>query len=582
MWMQLVRSFAIFRLALSFVVDYWRIRWMQRWYEGERKQAAVARVYARSGARVRRAAFRLQGLFVKVGQFLSTRTDVLPLAFTRELTQLQDAVPGAPFQKILPLVQSELGADLTAVFANFDQEAIAAASLGQVHRAVLRDGQTVAVKLLRPGIERLATIDLSALRRIIGVMHRFTRFGKRINILSVYREFEAMVKRELDYRLEAENLRRFARQLASDPRLLVPRLHDSYVTRRMLVMEYIDGARITDVARFTEWGVQPKRIVEMLLDSYLRQILVDGFVHVDPHPGNLLVLPDGRVAFLDFGMMSEIPRNEVAAFARLVKSALARNLEGIVQAVDDLGFLQPHADREFLQRAFEFMLDRITGLRMNKGPELEAFIEEFQNFLHDEPLVLQAKYMFLGRAVGIISGVINSLDPALDWTSLLMDRALPLLSGSHGGQDSDSSRSAWREGLRSVVTAVFGPSGAAATDVILEQLLTTAQTLVRTPGAFERLLQKADRGELTIRLDVSEVLDRMDRQSRLITRVTWLILTALATMLGVWMTWHGGMQTAAWVTFGIAVTFGLLSLTNLVISRRRDRRSRRRSMSHRR
>lgn len=473
MWRQLIRSIAIFRLALSFLFDYWHIKWIGKRSQGAPRDAAVARVYAQSGTRVRRAALRLQGLIVKVGQFLSARTDVLPLTFTKELTQLQDAVPGVPFRFVKPILEQELGATVESIFNSFSEEPIAAASLGQVHRATLKDGQNVAVKILRPGIERLARIDLSALSKVARIAYRFTRFGKRMNIVAMFHEFEGMVDQELNYRLEAEHLHRFQRNFANNPRVVVPRLHDTYASRRILVMEYMEGVKVTDVPRFSAMGVQPERIVDIMLEAYLQQIIVDGFVHVDPHPGNLLVLPDGRLCFLDFGMMSDLPPDHVRWFSRLIGAALVKNLDGVVEAIDNLGFLQPNADKEFLKRAAGFMLDRVSGLGLSRGPELDKFIADFQDFLHEEPIILQAKYMFLGRAVGIISGVVSTLQPNIVWTDVLKERALPLLT-ARAEKDNNSDGTGWRERIVGVVRNLFGDSSAVATDLVLNQVQDTA------------------------------------------------------------------------------------------------------------
>ncbi len=554
------RSLVIFRLAIALLFDYWRIRRASEKLDGAQRDQVVAQAYARTGARIRRAAFHLQGLIIKVGQFLSARTDVLPLAFTRELTQLQDAVPGVSLHKIRPMIEQELGTHLASIFLEVSEEPLAAASLGQVHKGVLPNGDIVAIKILRPGIERLAAIDLSALKKVVLFMARYTRIGRQINSKGLYDEFSAMVQKELDYRIEADNLRHFQKNFVHDHRIVIPRLYDNYVTRRILVMEYIEGAKVTDLAQIDAWNITQETIAKTLLDAYLQQILIDGFVHVDPHPGNLLILPNERVCFLDFGMMSSIDVKDISIFSRLVTAALTRNLAGVVQGMDELGFLQPHANREFLQRAIGFMLDRISGVSFKRGEDLDQFLEDFQHFLHDEPISIQARYMFLGRAIGMASGVITSLYPDIDWITLLKDRALPLLR-THQQEDS-SWRAAWKKPIRELAASLFGDAGALATDLVLKQLEQTVLATIQTPDTLLQVLQRANRNDLLIKLELEPVLARLERQERIIIRGMIAILMSVSLTLGVWLEQTQFILQSK-LAFGVALLFGVVLVINV-------------------
>lgn len=560
MFVQFFRTMTIFRLALMFWFDYLRIRLASRKRRREDKEVALARAYARAGIRFRRAAFRLQGLIVKVGQFLSARTDVLPLSFTRELSQLQDAVPAASIKRVRPVLESELGAPLASVFSEFDEVAIAAASLGQVYRAKLSGGEVVAVKVVRPGIERLATTDLRALRRIVKILHRFTKFGRRMNLIEVYTEFAAMVRQELDYRMEAEHLKRFARQFSANHQVVVPTLHETYTSRRLLVMEFLDGAKITDLERIRSMGVNLDAVLRILLDAFLRQVLLHGFVHVDPHPGNLLVLPDGRLGIIDFGMMTVISKEEMGDLSNLIKSAVARDLDTLVASVDGLGFLQPHADRAFLKKALGYMIDRLNGMELKKGRDLDDFLEEFQDFLHDEPVIVQAKYMFLGRAIGLLAGIVNTLSPSFAWGPFLRTTALPLVGQFAAGDNEKNS--GFRRTIQDVVSAVFGDTSGVAVDFALKRAQEVAMTLVRIPGEVERFLDKADSGELTIRLHLDEVLQRLDRQERRISMALWLGASIGFAVLSAWF--HSNVHYA-WMPRATDATLGAGALCLLIV-----------------
>lgn len=565
MFQQVTRSTRIFLLAVSFLADAGRLRRVRRRLSGTDRAQAEARVYARSGARVRRAALRLQGLIVKVGQFLSARSDILPTAFTRELTQLQDAVPGAPFAAIKKILEAELGADITAVFSTFNSVPIAAASLGQVHQATLHGGESVAVKVLRPGIEKLAATDLKALHKVVRVLERWTRIGRRMHATDIYSEFSRTVAEELDYRMESDYLKRFAKQFASNPNIKVPRVYDTFASRRVLVMEFVDGVKVTDVAAIERFGIQPKQVVEIIIDAYLRQILDYGFVHLDPHPGNLFVMADGTVCFLDFGMMTTLPNEDVAAFAKLVRAALVSDLDAIVQQLDKLGFLQPSADREFLKRAVGVILNQINGIRLKRGPELDRFVEDFQTFLRDEPVVVQAKYMFLGRTIGMAAGVCTELVPDIDWLNILQHRALPMLNRLLESENSETQTPKWKASVLQLAERFFGERGKFAADLFLEQAAETSMATLRLPAAAKRVLDLLERGDLEVHLDLQDAIFRLERQEQLLIRSVWILCTCVSALAGLWLEAQSAAMDADWA-FGGALLFVGFTLWNVLRS----------------
>lgn len=580
----IIRSFRIFALAIYLLVCARRTARLERLVKAGHgnKQAKLDTLYNRMGSHVRKTALQLQGLMVKVGQFLSARTDVLPTSFTNELRSLQDAVPGVAFEQIRERIEAELGSDLHSNFSTFEAQPLAAASLGQVHLASLAKGGRVAVKVLRPGIERLAAIDLAALRLITHILQRYSRVGRRMQAVALFKEFSATVHEELDYRRETEHLLRFARQFSHRADIVVPRCFSSYSTRRVLVMEYIEGTKITDLEELRAAGVDVTQVVRLLVDSYLEQILEFGFIHVDPHPGNLLVLRDGRLCYLDFGMMSDIPRSESVLFARMFLAAMVRDIDTMIQAIDRLGFLQPYADKAVLKRALSYMVDRVNGIEIERGPEFDDFKTEFQEFLHDEPLILQARYMFLGRALGMVLGLVNTLEPTVKWAPLLREKALPKLKAivNEATQSDNATHSAsWMSGISDTIQALFGESAGVTSRVALKEVQAAITASVRLPQKMDKFVEKLDRDGLDIRIELNDVLQHLTQQQRRVTRLSSFVAAAVLVPTAMYLrhTGHPYMMWEAFVLAFFAFVRWVIALRPIAISRPTAKLSSRRS-----
>ncbi|HZI63887.1 MAG TPA: AarF/UbiB family protein [Thermoanaerobaculia bacterium] len=244
--------------------------------------------------------------FVKLGQILSTRADLLPVSYLEALSRLQDNVDPFPFAEVEAIVQQELGVRLSKAFAEFDPQPLAAASLGQVHRAALRDGRAVAVKVQRPGIRETIAEDLEALAQAAELADKHTAIGRRYRFSELVEEFRRSLVRELDYRQEAENLRLLGKNLERFPRLVVPQPVEAYSTSRVLTMDYVRGRKITEVGPLARLDIDGEALADDLFRAYLHQILVDGVFHADPHPGNVFITEDGRLALLDLGMVGRL------------------------------------------------------------------------------------------------------------------------------------------------------------------------------------------------------------------------------------------------------------------------------------
>ncbi|MCY0898311.1 MAG: AarF/UbiB family protein [Firmicutes bacterium] len=500
------RTLVLFRLALSYWGDSRRLAAARRQLSDDAFRAREAAIYRDGAIRFRTTALALGGLIIKVGQFLSARTDILPLAFTRELSALQDQVPPAPWPAVKALMEEEWGVPLDALFLHIDPDPIAAASLGQVHRGQLKDGQWVAVKVQRPEIQRLATIDLSALAIIMRVMERWTRVGRRLNATRLFREFQDLVHHELDYHREVQHLERFYKNFASDPQVRVPRPYPELTRSRVFVMEYMSGAKVTDSDALRAMGVEPAIIGDVLVRAYLKQIALDGFVQLDPHPGNFFVDQSGCVIFLDFGMMAEIPASDLQAVVALTEGVLRKDAGLVVQALSDLGFIRPVASPRLVKRAVAFMLERLAGTPLKPGPALDRAVSEFQDFLYHEPLEFPARYMFLGRAIGMLFGLVSQLNPQLDWMSFLQREALPLIQRRQRDE-----WPAWVQQVGDWLGLALGDATAATVQMLLAAGWREVSAWLKLPGRLNALVSLMDQGELATLPELTPVMRRLDR-----------------------------------------------------------------------
>ncbi|HEY6411089.1 MAG TPA: AarF/ABC1/UbiB kinase family protein [Ktedonobacteraceae bacterium] len=378
-------------------------------------------------------AVKLGVLLIKLGQFLSSRADLLPEQALAVLSSLQDEVPPAPFSHVVSVIETELGKPVEEVFSVLERKCAAAASLGQVHKAILAStGEEVAVKIQRPNIDQLVSMDLSTLKFVIWVINRFVDTGEFIDLMGVYREFKRTVYEEIDYVTEAANAKRFKEMFKDDPTIYIPGVHDEYTTRRVLVLEWIDGIKINDYATLEAAGVSRIEVARRTVSTYFYQFFVEGFFHADPHPGNIFILPEGKgdkkvaasegpvIAFVDFGMVGSLTKNMTKSLKDLFLSFVSRDSRALVKALSRLGFIGEGANMAALERGVALMMEYYYGMTLGEARELEIpeVAQDVENLLYGQPFQIPAQFAFTGRAIGVLAGVSTGLSPEFNFVEV--------------------------------------------------------------------------------------------------------------------------------------------------------------------
>jgi predicted unusual protein kinase regulating ubiquinone biosynthesis (AarF/ABC1/UbiB family) len=504
----------------------------------------------------RKLAIALGGVWIKLGQFLSSRVDLLPPPVIAELSGLQDAVPPEPAEVMLPLIERELGRPIHEVFEEFEPQPIAAASFGQVYLATLRlpaepsaNGKSssvlkrVVVKVQRPHMEEIVQVDLRALKIIAGWLKLYKPIRRRVNIDALVREFSQVVFQELDYLQEARNAQEFDRCFMHDTGVRVPKVYAQFTTRRLIVLKNVEDIKILDFEGLEQAGVSRREVAHKLFDTYLRQVFEHGFFHADPHPGNLFVQPldratarawrvpigEGtpfRLTYVDFGMMGRIPPAFMKELREFIIAVSLKDARRWTASAQRLGFFLPEADLVRVEQAIGALFDRFWGTAVNdlsnvEFNEMYTFATEFRDLLSDLPFQIPQNVLYLGRAANILAGMLTALDPTFNpW------KAIQLFARDMSEQRERASRPVQ--------------------DVINEGIRLLRQT-IQLPNQSEAFFSKALNGQLEIRAQLStKSTEDLKRIEASVSRLTWAVVFAALLICGTILMvnaspWLGGL-----------------------------------------
>jgi predicted unusual protein kinase regulating ubiquinone biosynthesis (AarF/ABC1/UbiB family) len=505
----------------------------------------------RIAARYRTLAIHMGGVLIKVGQFMSSRLDVMPREITSELAGLQDEVGAESFEAIRGEVEAEFGGPLSSKFFEFDPVPVASASIGQVHRARLcaatAEGEPcppVVVKVQRPRIQQIVEADLAAIRVAGSWLQRFRSVRRHANVPALIEEFRRSLYEELDYLHEGKNAEQFAQNFAGQQDVVVPEVVWSHTTRRVLTLEDVGAIKITDYSAIDAAGIDRAEVAEKLLDVYLKQVFEDGFFHADPHPGNLFVLPASargrpggwKLVFVDFGMTGTLSAEAFSGLREVLLAVGTRDASRLVRAFQRLQVLLPGADLDLLERACKRVFDTLWGkstremMRMSTA-EFSAFAEEFGDLLYEMPFQIPENLILLGRCVSILSGMATGLNPDF---------------------------SVW-QGLAPHVQKLVEKDGGTGWRLVMKELGDASRLLFGLPKRAEDLVSRIEQGRIDVRMpEMKQHVSRLEHSMR---KLAGSIIFAAGLVAGTDLYLGGHLEIAAalgaaelillgWILFG--------------------------------
>ncbi|MBD2448634.1 AarF/ABC1/UbiB kinase family protein [Nostoc sp. FACHB-152] len=517
----------IWGFVLTLMFKLWRYN--KSWsYPGgvtEAKQAARRKAQA---VWIRNTLLDLGPTFIKVGQLFSTRADIFPGEYVEELAKLQDKVPAFSYEQVEAIIQQELGKKIPELFQSFEPIPLAAASLGQVHKAVLHSGEAVVVKVQRPGLKKLFEIDLQILKGIARYFQNHPKWGKGRDWMGIYEECCRILWEEIDYLSEGRNADTFRRNFRGYDWVKVPRIYWRYTSPRVLTLEYLPGIKISQYEALEAAGLDRKLIARQGAQAYLHQLLNNGFFHADPHPGNIAVSPDGSLIFYDFGMMGRIKSNIREGLMQTLFGIAQKDGDRVVESLVNLGAIAPVDDMGPVRRSVQYMLDNFMD-KPFENQSVAAISDDLYEIAYNQPFRFPATFTFVMRAFSTLEGVGKGLDPEFNFMEVAQPYAMQLMTNMNGSD----SNSFLNELSRQAV-----------------QVSTTAFSL---PRRLEDTLEKLERGDMRVRVRSIESERLLRRQGNIQLGISYALIISAFTLSAtillvnhyVWLALLAGLIAAA-------------------------------------
>jgi len=449
--------------------------------------------------RVRLALEELGPTFIKIGQILSTRPDLLPPDYIKELEKLQDRVPPFSFTEVKRQIENELALPVKELFTEFDPGPLAAASIGQVHRAVLAGGKEVAVKIRRPGIEKVIETDIEILYDVARFLEKRSKWAEMYSFVEMVSEFDCTLHEELDYYTEGRNADTFRNNFAGDDDVVIPAVYWEYTSKKILTMEYVEGVKLSNLSEIKRVGLDREALARKVAGAVFKQILIDGFFHGDPHPGNLAALPGGKIVFMDFGMAGHLPEETKNKVGNLMMALISKNADAVMKAVLDLGVASKSVNRKRLRRDIDSLQRKYYDIPLSRI-KLGDALNDIMSTAYRHRVRIAPEFALLVKSLLTLEGIIGELDPGL---------SIVAVAEPFG---------------RQMLRARFSPSNLSG--IAARQLLEMGNLLPLLPKRVYDVLELAAEGELKLKHQFPQTEEVLTKLNIMFNRLAFGIVIA--------------------------------------------------------
>jgi len=486
--------------------------------------------------RIRSFLEELGPTFIKIGQIASTRPDLIPADIIHELEQLQDKLSSFSYQEVKQIIEEELDCAIEDIFEEFQENPLAAASIGQVHYGLLKSGERVAIKIQRPNIEKIIETDLEILQHLAELAEIRLEWAARYQLRDIIEELSKSLRAELNYTIEGQNAEKVAHQFKYNPNICVPKVYWDYTTSKVLTMEYIEGIKLNELKKMDNQGLNRKVLAERVVQSILHQILIEGFFHGDPHPGNIIFLPGEVIVFMDFGMVGSLSPELKQHLASLVISMMRQNTRGVIKAITQMGLVPDDVNMKQLTADVEYLKQNYYDVPLSQL-SLGKAVQELFNIAYKHHIQIPSDITLLGKTLLTIEGLVEKLDPELS----ILKVAEPF--------------------GRQLLKERYHPRKV--TEDVLDYVIENGEILIQLPKQLKELTAVMQKGNMRIAITIPELNLFLTKLDRISNRLSFSIVLLSFSIIMVGLIIGSSLSrksTLLWNLPAIEIGFGVAIL----------------------